>query len=349
MTKYIGNDIKKLIGNHENQNIEFKQSFRWNHFKNQVERSIPKTITRAICGFLASKNGGLVIIGIKDNKEIIGIESDIRSYNEKDLSKGRDSLLTDIGEKIRKNIGIYAIDNCYISFEKVDSREIIIITVSSYNHPVIHLKKELYARVANSTVKLTGREAQEFLSKHYKYNKFRFDVEFTVFNLMRYLKLGRIISFNKREKYYSLTLLSLIFNIFWYVSLYIDYNRSKNLFPLSLFTILVVSVNFNIDLIKYYRGSSKNDSSEYIPNINKNFVLVSNVLMIVIILLCVFSFLNLLSSVENNILFIIVYLMFAIIYIIPYYLMKRMIRNNLKFWEQFREKNFRDRINLLKY
>ena len=47
MTKYIGNDIKKLIENHENQNIEFKQSFRWNHFKNQVERSIPKTITRA--------------------------------------------------------------------------------------------------------------------------------------------------------------------------------------------------------------------------------------------------------------------------------------------------------------
>ncbi len=349
MTKYFGNDIKKLIENHENQDVEFKQSFRWNHFKNQVERSIPKTITRAICGFLASKDGGLLLIGIKDNKEIIGIESDIRSYDKKDPSIGRDRLLTDIGEKIRKNIGLHVIKNCTITFREVDDKEIIIITVSSYEHPVIHLNKELYVRLTNSTVKLTGREAHEYLSKHYKYNQFRLDVEFAVFNLMRYLKLGRIITFSKREKYYSLTLLSLIFNIFWYVTLYIDYDGSKTLFPLSLFTILILSLNFNIDVIKFYKGSSKIESNEYIPSINKNFVIVSNVLMILVILLCVFSFLNLLNSLEINILFIIVYSIFAIIYIIPYYLMKRTIRNNLRFWEQFRERNFRDRTNLLKY
>lgn len=349
MTKYIGSDIEKLIENHENQNIEFKQSFRWNHFKNQVEKSIPKTITRAICGFLASKDGGLVIIGIKDNKEIIGIESDIHSYDKKDLSKGKDRLLTDIGEKIRKNIGIHFINNCYIDFKKVDNKEIIIITISSYEHPVIHLNKELYVRVANSTVKLIGREAHEFLSKHYKYNKFRFDVEFTVFNLMRYLKLGRIITFSKRDKYYSLTLLSLIFSTLWYISLFFDYERSEFLFPFSLFTIFILILNFNLDLVRFYKESPNTDSKEYIPNINQNFIIVSNAFMILITVLCVFSSLNVFNSVENNFILTLLYSILVTIYTILYYLIKRDIRNGLRFWEQFRERSFRDRINLMKY
>ncbi|MFW9987231.1 MAG: helix-turn-helix domain-containing protein, partial [Candidatus Odinarchaeota archaeon] len=62
--------LDELIDNHENQNIEFKESFRWNHYKNQIDRSIINKTTSAICGFLTSKEGGKILIGVSDNKEI---------------------------------------------------------------------------------------------------------------------------------------------------------------------------------------------------------------------------------------------------------------------------------------
>jgi len=48
-------EIIELIENHENQNVELKESFRWNNYKNQIDKSIPKKIPSAICGFFSFK------------------------------------------------------------------------------------------------------------------------------------------------------------------------------------------------------------------------------------------------------------------------------------------------------
>jgi len=50
--------------------------------------------------------GETLIIGVKDDGTIVGVESDIRSYHTTNFTKGKDLFLTDIGEKIRQNIGI---------------------------------------------------------------------------------------------------------------------------------------------------------------------------------------------------------------------------------------------------
>ena len=56
------NRIKKLIKTGEKINVEFKSA----------QKGIPKSIYETVCSFLNTK-GGEIILGVDDNKEIIGI------------------------------------------------------------------------------------------------------------------------------------------------------------------------------------------------------------------------------------------------------------------------------------
>lgn len=342
-------DIKSIIENHENQNVEFKSSFRWNHHYKMVDKSIPTVITRTICALLSSQGGGILIIGVSDDKEIIGIEADINSYDQNNKNRGKDRLVADIGDKIRKNIGIHFIDYCLITFHEVDNKEILVIKVNQYDYPVIHLKKELYARVANTTVKLKGQEAQDFLYKHFKYNKFQFNVEYLLFNLVRYFKLIRIHTYSKRTKYYSLSLLSLIFYVWWYVQLYIDYAKSNFYLPLSLVPFTILVFNLNIDLIKSYIKSPKKEIQDYIPSISKPLLAIISSFLLLLILLLMISALNIYNATNNKVALLMLYLILFTIQLILYLFFRRETKREIKYWEHFRESNLGRRINTLKY
>ena len=61
-------DIKKG----ENQEIEFKETYTWNVETDSKDRSLKSEVVKAVCAFGNSK-GGMIYIGVADNKEIRGI------------------------------------------------------------------------------------------------------------------------------------------------------------------------------------------------------------------------------------------------------------------------------------
>lgn len=325
--------LLEIIDDHENQKIEFKESFRWNNYTNQIDRNITKKITSAICGFLASKEGGKILIGVSDNKEIIGIEPDIKSYDKVNPVKGKDKLLTDIGEKIRNNIGIKVINYCLIHFRNVSGKEILLIDVKPYEGPVVHLKKELYVRKTNTTMKLTGREAYNYLRTNYDYKKFRLDLEYAFFNAMRYFRLAKNIIFKKREKYYSLIMITLAFNLLWYTYLFYDYLDSQYIFPFTILTIFLLSFNFNIDLLYDYKNSSKTRKNSYIPEPSKRFVMTSILILIVISVLLSFLLYNVVILMINELKFFIIYSILFVAIIIIYLLLHRTFKREFIFMD----------------
>jgi len=326
MSNLTNAEIIKLIENHEDQNVELKESFRWNFYKKQIDRSISKKITRTICSFLASKDGGIIIIGVKNNKQIIGIKSDINSYDDKDLLNGRDCLLADIGEKIRENIGIKVISNCFIRFRKIDDKQIIIIKVKPYDGPIFHLKKELYVRITNTTKKLTGREAYEYLRTNYNYGKFRYDLEYAFFTIMKYFRIVRNVMLKKKEKYYSLFLITFGFNLFWYISLFFDYIDSQFLFPIAFSSIFYFSINLSIDLFINYRKSQKMNDLKYKPSPSRKLVLVSILTSITFSFLLSFLLYRVISLMIGNLKLLILYLLILIITIIIHILIRRELK-----------------------
>ncbi len=117
----------------ENQNIEYKQSWRDEYLK-------------WICGF-ANANGGTIFIGKDDNGRIVGL---------KDSKK----LLEDIPNKVRDVLGIIADVNLH---ETEDGEYIEIITEPYPN--AISYKGQYHYRSGSTKQELKGNSLNEFLLK----------------------------------------------------------------------------------------------------------------------------------------------------------------------------------------
>lgn len=67
----------------------------------EAERQ-PNKITRAICSFM-NTIGGVLLIGVDDNGDLLGLENDLMHFGDKNLLKGKENLITALEEKIRIN------------------------------------------------------------------------------------------------------------------------------------------------------------------------------------------------------------------------------------------------------
>jgi ATP-dependent DNA helicase RecG len=119
----------------ENQNIEYKESWRDEYLK-------------GICGF-ANADGGSIFIGMKDDGSVIGL---------KDFKK----LLEDIPNKARNIMGVTV--SIWL-LEKHDKKYLKIIT-PPYHVPV-SLRGRYYQRSGSTNQELTGNTLNEFLIQRF--------------------------------------------------------------------------------------------------------------------------------------------------------------------------------------
>ena len=117
----------------ENQNVEYKESWRDEYLK-------------WICGF-ANAQGGRIYIGVDDNHEVVGMSDSKR-------------LMEDIPNKIVTTLGIVA----EVNLHKADGREYIEIVVSPSNVPIA-FKGQYHYRSGSTKQELKGVALQQFLLK----------------------------------------------------------------------------------------------------------------------------------------------------------------------------------------
>ncbi len=118
----------------ENQNLEFKESWRDEYLK-------------WICGF-ANANGGKIYLGVADNGEIKGLENTKK-------------LLEELPNKIRDLLGIMVDVNLK---EADDKKEYIEIVVEPYPSPISY-KGQYYYRSGSTKQELKGTALDKFLLK----------------------------------------------------------------------------------------------------------------------------------------------------------------------------------------
>lgn len=117
----------------ENQNVEYKESWRDEYLK-------------WICGF-ANAQGGRIYIGVDDNHEVVGVADSKR-------------LMEDIPNKIVTMLGIVA----EVNLHEADRLEYIEIVVSSSNVPIA-FKGQYHYRSGSTKQELKGVALQQFLLK----------------------------------------------------------------------------------------------------------------------------------------------------------------------------------------
>jgi len=271
--------IDDIIKTHENEGVEYKRSFRWNHYTGKVDKFMHRKITRAISSFLNTE-GGILVIGVDDDRKIIGVEKDILSYNKNNIQKGKDLFLTDIGEKIRKNISASANLLCRPVFKSINNKEIVIINIKKSAQPFFHSKKDFYIRNQNATIKLSKEETYDFFKYKFNIELSKKSLEYLFFTLLGYLRLLKNLMEERIQFYFALIMLSIIYYFIWYINLFIDYYSSIIYFPFQFLLISYFLLGLSIDLLRNYRNSKINEKTKqkrftnYIPEINKWMVII---------------------------------------------------------------------------
>jgi DNA-binding response OmpR family regulator len=152
----------ELIKEGETERVEFKSTLRWNIFSNKIDKSIEHSALKTITAFLNSE-GGILIIGVDDCQNIIGLQYD--------KFKNSDKMNLHLINLIKSHIGIDYCNFIQTNFEKIEGKEILRIDIGKAKTPAFlkHGKDEsFYIRTGPASTNLP-------VSKVHDYIKNRFD------------------------------------------------------------------------------------------------------------------------------------------------------------------------------
>lgn len=163
--KYSGNrkSIENLIHYDESLRLEFKSSVRWDYLQNKVNRVLEHNILKAVSGF-SNAEGGTLLVGISDEKQVLGLEHDYSTLKRKD----KDGFIQHLSKLLAISLGKQIVRNVSIEISQIKGKDVCRIDVLPSREPVFVSfdgKDEFYIRTGNITIPLTVKETYRFLNK----------------------------------------------------------------------------------------------------------------------------------------------------------------------------------------
>jgi len=149
----------------ENNRLEFKQTACWNPHKKVKDQSLVENIVKSIAAFMNSKTGGILLIGIANDGQIIGLDDD---FAHADISKpNKDGYELFLRNIINDSIGASAIPYYEIEFVISQSgKDVCKIKIRPASHPV-YFKGAFFLRNGNQSKLLTTQDAIRYITERW--------------------------------------------------------------------------------------------------------------------------------------------------------------------------------------
>ena len=154
-----------LIGQGENDWVEFKSSLRWNLKTEKPDKVIEAVIVKTLSAFMNAR-GGTLFIGVDDGGDLVGIEADYKTFQKKPNRDGfllkLTSMISTMGQQSHKFI--------VTDIQTMEGKDICRITVKPGERPVFikeNGKEAFYIRAGASSVPLGMSEAHEYISSRW--------------------------------------------------------------------------------------------------------------------------------------------------------------------------------------
>lgn len=158
--------VLDLILGGETNDLEFKESFRWDIKRKTLNKDLEKTTMKAVASFL-NLDGGKLILGVSDNKSVNGLETDYQTLPRVD----RDGFENHFNHIFNTTLGPRFRQFVKLNFENINGRDICLVEVSPSDAPV-YLKtnniEEFYIRTGNTTTALMMSEATDYIKSHWR-------------------------------------------------------------------------------------------------------------------------------------------------------------------------------------
>jgi hypothetical protein len=155
-----------LIEEGEGQSVERKATLRTEAESGSTNRERQRDVAKAICALLNSE-GGWVLIGVRDDGSIHGIEADMRSIKRHPDRDGFEQALRGvIGESLGEEINRLV----QVRFENADDKTVAVCEVGKSPSPVFLSegnKNTFYIRAGNVTRPLDPKETYSYTQAHW--------------------------------------------------------------------------------------------------------------------------------------------------------------------------------------
>ena len=155
--------LQDLILQGESSELEFKSTFRWDLKAGKTNPSVERASLKTISAFL-NTSGGVLLIGVRDDGSIEGIESD-RFANE-------DKFLLHLWTLIRTSLGRDVSPYIQTMLQKENEKTICIVKCSRSPKPAFlrqpGFNEEFFIRVGPSSNALDISEALRYISTHFR-------------------------------------------------------------------------------------------------------------------------------------------------------------------------------------
>ena len=162
LSNEIDKDLPGTIRKGEGPLLEFKSSFRWDIEQSRVNRALEGVVMKAIAGFMNSRDGGTLLIGVADDGKILGLGNDFQSLKRKDQDGFEQAIMTAISSAF----GTDLCRNIKILFHSSDGKYVCRLIILPASRPVFFKQgnePKFYLRTGGGTRDLNIQEATEFI------------------------------------------------------------------------------------------------------------------------------------------------------------------------------------------
>lgn len=158
-------ELKELILIGENEKLELKSTLRYDLRENKVNKKLEFVIAKTVSAFLNSE-GGILIIGVDDESNALGLEKDIETLSKKDI----DGFELHLRNIIKKHLGSNFEKYLKVTFPTIDEKTICKIQIFKSGKPVFATfegKENFYVRNGNSSIPKNRAEQSEYERLHW--------------------------------------------------------------------------------------------------------------------------------------------------------------------------------------
>lgn len=158
-----------LIQKGESSSLEFKSTLRVDVKTNKTEKFIEHSVIKTLAAFLNSE-GGTLLIGVEDNKNILGLEPDFNSFSKGDKL---DEFQKHFDNLISKTLGNRFQRYLKVGFPEIDGKTICSVTIKEKSEEPVYITNDagqetFYIRRQASTIDLKPSETVKYIKEHWK-------------------------------------------------------------------------------------------------------------------------------------------------------------------------------------
>jgi hypothetical protein len=165
---------KEILLEDENRYLEFKSSARWDYRQEKTNPELEKVILKTLAAF-GNTDGGILLIGVDDDKNIIGLEKDFNTLKK----PTQDFYEIHLRNILHNVMGVkYVSKNIRMQFETFENQNVIcIIKVLAADEPVYlkfknkngQVDEKFFVRSGNSSQEIDSiAEINDYLNSRFK-------------------------------------------------------------------------------------------------------------------------------------------------------------------------------------